>query len=126
MAATDAGQSDLGRSGSGEMKLHRSHRGGSIGLVLLIAVVLVAAAVGLLQVGRGNTSLYILVLLAVLGTVGVFSLFALASGILRFAGQENDDSAIRGLVDGAFDGILVTDSGGRVLYANEVYLNLIG
>jgi two-component system cell cycle sensor histidine kinase/response regulator CckA len=116
MAATDLG----------EMKLHRSQRGGSIGLVLLIAVVLVAAAVGLLQVGRGNTSLYILVLLAILGTVGVFSLFALASGILRFAGQENDDSAIRGLVDGAFDGILVTDAGGRVLYANEVYLNLIG
>jgi two-component system cell cycle sensor histidine kinase/response regulator CckA len=88
--------------------------------------VLVGAAVGLLQVGRGHASLYILVLLAILGTVGVFSLFALASGILRFAGPENDDSAIRGLVDGAFDGVLVTDAGGRVLYANEAYLNLIG
>jgi two-component system cell cycle sensor histidine kinase/response regulator CckA len=110
----------------GEMKLHRSQRGGSIGLVLLIAVVLVGAAVGLLQVGRGNAALYILVLLAILGTVGVFSLFALASGILRFAGRESEDSDIRGLVDGAFDGILVTDSGGRVLYANEVYLQLIG
>ncbi len=110
----------------GEMKLHRSQRGGSIGLVLLIAVVLVAAAIGLLQVGRGNAALYILILLAVLGTVGVFSLFALASGILRFAGQESDNSETRGLVDGAFDGILVTDTGGRVVYANEAYLNLIG
>ena len=89
----------------GEMKLHRSQRGGSIGLVLLIAVVLVGAAVGLLQVGRGNAALYILILLALLGTIGVFSLFALAAGILRFAGQENNDSEIRGLVDGAFDGI---------------------
>ena len=110
----------------GEMKLHRSQRGGSIGLVLLIAVVLVGAAVGLLQVGRGNAALYILILLAILGTVGVFSLFALASGILRFAGQGSEDSEIRGLVDGAFDGILVTDAGGRILYANEVYLHLIG
>jgi two-component system cell cycle sensor histidine kinase/response regulator CckA len=110
----------------GEMKLHRSQRGGSIGLVLLIAVVLVGAAVGLLQVGRGNAALYILILLAILGTVGVFSLFALASGILRFAGQESEGSEIRGLVDGAFDGILVTDAGGRILYANEVYLHLIG
>ncbi|MFZ5689953.1 MAG: cell cycle histidine kinase CckA [Pseudomonadota bacterium] len=110
----------------GEMKLHRSQRGGSIGFVLLIAVALVGSAIGLLQVGRGNAGVYILILLAILGTVGVFSLFALAAGILRFAGPENDDSEIRGLVDGAFDGILVTDSAGRVLYANEAYLNLIG
>lgn len=116
MAATDLG----------EMKLLQSRRGGSIGLVLLIAVVLVGAAVGLLQVGRGNTALYILILLAILGTVGVFSLFALAAGILRFGTRERDDSDIRGLVDGAFDGILVTDAGGRVLYANEAYLQLIG
>ena len=66
MASTDVGRPDLG-----EMKLHRSQRGGSIGLVLLIAVVLVGAAVGLLQVGRGNTSLYILILLAILGITGV-------------------------------------------------------
>ncbi len=116
MAATDLG----------DMRLFRARRGGSIGLVLLIAVVLVAAAVGLLQVGRGNTALYILILLAILGTIGVFSLFALASGILRFGTRERDDSEIRGLVDGAFDGILVTDAGGRVLYANEAYRQLIG
>jgi len=110
----------------GEMKLQRSRRSGSIGLVLLIAVVLVGAAIGLLQVGRGNTSLYILILLAVLGMVGVFSLFALASGILRFGGQDADDTDIRGLVDGAFDGILVTDQSGRVVYANAAYMHLIG
>ncbi len=33
---------------------------------------------------------------------------------------------IRGLVDGAFDGVLVTDGSGRVVYANEAYMNLIG
>ena len=104
MATTDLG--DMQDRG----KLDRAQRGGSIGLVLLIAVVLVGAAIGLLQVGRGNTSLYILILLAVLGTVGVFSLFALASGILRFAGQDTGDPLIKGLVDGAFDGILVTDA----------------
>jgi two-component system cell cycle sensor histidine kinase/response regulator CckA len=120
MATTDLG--DMQERG----KLDRAQRGGSIGLVLLIAVVLVGAAIGLLQVGRGNTSLYILILLAILGTIGVFSLFALASGILRFAGQETGDPLIRGLVDGAFDGVLVTDGSGRVVYANEAYMNLIG
>jgi two-component system cell cycle sensor histidine kinase/response regulator CckA len=120
MATTDLGDMQ------DRSRLDRAQRGGSIGLVLLIAVVLVGAAIGLLQVGRGNTSLYILILLAVLGTIGVFSLFALASGILRFTGQDTGDPLIRGLVDGAFDGILVTDASGRVIYANEAYLNLIG
>ena len=120
MAATDLG--DMQERG----KLDRAQRGGSIGLVLLIAMVLVGAAIGLLQVGRGNTSLYILILLAILGTVGVFSLFALASGILRFAGQDTGDPLIKGLVDGAFDGVLVTDGNSRVVYANEAYMNLIG
>jgi two-component system cell cycle sensor histidine kinase/response regulator CckA len=120
MATTDLGDMQ------DRSRLDRAQRGGSIGLVLLIAVVLVGAAIGLLQVGRGNTSLYILIVLAGLGTVGVFALFALASGILRFSGQDTGDPLIKGLVDGAFDGILVTDHSGRVVYANEAYLNLIG
>jgi two-component system cell cycle sensor histidine kinase/response regulator CckA len=120
MAATDMGEKQ--DSGS----FDRSQRGGSVGLVLLIAVVLVGSAVGLLQVGRGNTSLYVLILLAVLGTIGVFALFALAAGILRFAGGETANPLLKGLVDSAFDGILVTDSGGRAIYANPAYLSLIG
>ena len=63
--------------------------------------------------------------LAVLATVGVFSLFALASGILRFAGGDTGNPLIKGLVDGAFDGIVVTDNAGRVLYANAAYLQLV-
>ncbi len=120
MAATD--MSEMQDRGS----VYRPQRGGSIGLVLLVAVALVGAAVGLLQVGRDDTSLYILVLLALLGTVGVFSLFALAAGILRFTGQESGDPVLKDLADGATDGILVTDAGGRVVYANDAYLTLIG
>ena len=41
-------------------------RSGSIGMVLLVALALVGAAVGLLLVGRGNAGLYILGLLAFL------------------------------------------------------------
>ena len=58
-------------------------RGGSIGMVLLVAIALVGAAVGLLLVGRGKADPYILALLAFLAMAGVFSLFALATGILR-------------------------------------------
>ena len=57
-------------------------------MVLLVAIALVGAAVGLLLVGRGNAGPYILALLAFLAMVGVFSLFALATGILRVAGKD--------------------------------------
>lgn len=100
-------------------------RSGGAGMVLVVALVLVGAAVGLMFVGRANTGNYILALLALLSTAGVFSLFALASGIIRFAGKDNDNPMIRAVSDGAFDGIVVTDAGGRVMYANAAYLALV-
>ena len=100
-------------------------RGGSIGMVLLVAVALVGAAVGLLMVGRSNAGPYILVLLAFLAMVGVFSLFAMATGILRVSGKEAANPVLKAVVDEAVDGLLVTDQRGRVIYANAAYLSLI-
>jgi two-component system cell cycle sensor histidine kinase/response regulator CckA len=101
-------------------------RGGSIGMVLLVAIALVGAAVGLLLVGRGNAGPYILVLLAFLAMAGVFSLFALATGILRVAGKDMGASPmLKMVVDDAADGLLVTDPRGRVIYANAAYLSLV-
>jgi len=98
---------------------------GSVGLVMLIAIMLVGAAAGLVLVGRANAEPYILALLAVLAMVGVFLLFALAAGILRAPGKEAASPLIRAVVDSAHDAILVTDSGGRVTYANAAYLELV-
>src|ERR1700704_6363051 len=102
-----------------------SRGGGSIGLVLLIALVLIGAAGGLLFIGRAKAEPYILALLAVLAMVGVFLLFALAAGILRTSGREAASPLLKSVVDGANEGILVTDAGGRVLYANAAYLTLV-
>src|SRR5262245_9793870 len=99
--------------------------GGSIGLVLLIALALVAAASGLLFVGRANAEPYILTLLAGLAMAGVFLLFALAAGILRLSGREAASPLLKSVVDGAGEGILVTDAGGRVLYSNAAYRTLV-
>jgi two-component system cell cycle sensor histidine kinase/response regulator CckA len=101
-----------------------SRNGGSIGLVLLIAIVLVGAAVALMLIGRTHAEPYILVLLSVLATVGVFLMFALAAGILRMSGRETASPLIKAVVDGANEGILVTDPRGRVVYANTAYLDL--
>jgi len=107
-------------------KSQNAPRGGSITLVLVVAAVLIAAAGGLVYIGHEYVEAYLLTLLAVLGTVGVFALFAAASGIMRFAGQDQGNPLLKGVVDGAFDGIVVTDHSGRVFYANATYLDLIG
>ena len=99
--------------------------GGSIGLVLLVATVLVVAGAGFLVVGRANAEPYLLALLAVLAMAGVFLLLALAAGILRLSGKEAVSPTIKSVVDHAPDGLLVTDGGGRVVYANGAYLQLI-
>jgi two-component system, cell cycle sensor histidine kinase and response regulator CckA len=99
---------------------------GSISLVLLVAGALIAAAGGLIYVGRDYVEAYVLTLLAALGTIGVFAMFAVASGILRFAGKDQGNPLLKAVVDGAFDGILVSDQAGRVYYANATYLDLTG
>ncbi len=94
-------------------------------LILLVAALLVAAAIGIVVLGRNNSEPYILTFLAVLATVGVFSLFALACGILRLSSTAAVSPLVKAVVDGAFDGVVVTDGEGRVLYANPAYLDLV-
>ena len=98
-------------------------RGGSIVLVLVVAAVLVAAATGIVMIGGSDAEPYILGFLAVLATVGVFSLFALACGILRVSAATSHP-IVKSVVDNAGDGIVVTGSDGQVIYANAAYLDL--
>jgi len=107
-------------------KSQSAPRSGSIGMVLLVALALVAAAAGLIYVGRDYAETYMMALLAALGTVGVFALFAMASGIMRLASKDQGNPLLKAVVDNAFDGLLVTDQSGRVFYANATYLDLIG
>jgi two-component system, cell cycle sensor histidine kinase and response regulator CckA len=121
-----APESGAGQARQAFDRSHSAPRGGSIGLVLLVALALVGAAAGLVYVGRAHSASYILVLLAVLGTVGVFALFGLASGILRLSGKDAGNPVLKAAVDNAFYGIVITDPAGRVFYANTAYLDLIG
>ena len=100
-------------------------RGGSIGLVLAVALLLVGSVIALLFIGRANAQPYILTLLSALAVIGVFSLFAGAAGILRLAGRETKDTFLDALPATAPDGIVVTDQNGRLVYANPAYLKLV-
>jgi len=104
----------------------RSHTTGSVGLVLLVALVLVGTAVFLLFIGRDQAEPYIVAVLAALAVVGVFALFAGAAGIVQFAGRTGRNDLTRAVIDSSSEGISVIDASGRVLYANRSYLNLTG
>ncbi|MCW5691058.1 MAG: response regulator [Pseudolabrys sp.] len=107
-------------------KSQSAPRSGSVGMVLVVALLLIAAAGGLIYIGPSHAETYILIMLAVLGTFGVFALFALASGIMRLSSREQSNPLIKQVVDYGFDGIVVTDQAGRVFYANATYLDLTG
>ena len=59
-------------------------RDGSVGLVVLLALTLAIAAVGLAMVSREIAEPFVLAILAGLAVIGVFCLFAGAVGILYF------------------------------------------
>ncbi|MBR0874526.1 PAS domain-containing protein [Bradyrhizobium tropiciagri] len=101
-------------------------RGGSILLVLLIAAGIVAVAVWLMTIGRSQAQPYILGVLALLATVGLFNLFAFAAGIIRFSDRAIDDPVMGRIADHAQEGLVVTDSRGHVVYSNAAYLTLTG
>ncbi len=104
----------------------RSAATGSIGLVLLVALVLVGTAVFLLFVGRDQAEPYILAVLASLAVIGVFALFAGAAGIVEFAGRAGRNDLTRAVIDSSPEGMSIVDASGRVLYANHSYLDLTG
>jgi two-component system cell cycle sensor histidine kinase/response regulator CckA len=123
----DGGRDDRQADGRQAFDISQSApRSGSVAMVLLVAMLLVVAAAGLIYIGPTYAETYIMVLLAVLGTIGVFALFATASGIMRLSAKDHGNPMLKAVVDNAFDGVLVTDQAGRVFYANATYLDLIG
>ena len=103
-----------------------AERGGSIALVLLVAVALVAALSAIMTLSGSNAEHYTIAFLAVLASIGVFSLFAFACGILRVRTAHRDNPLIKAVVDGSPEAVIVTENDGRVLYANPAYLDLVG
>jgi len=101
-------------------------RGGSIAFVLVIAVAVVASAVGFMVLGRSQAQPFILGLLSLLAMVGLFTLFAFAAGIVRFADRVAENPLMKPMADHAFDGLAVTDARGHIVYSNAAYLALTG
>ncbi|MGH6866002.1 MAG: PAS domain-containing protein, partial [Methyloceanibacter sp.] len=104
----------------------RTERDGSVSLVVLLALGLAVAAVGLALVSREMAEPFVLAILAGLAVIGVFCLFAGAVGILYFGQRHARNDLTKAFVDNLPQGALIADVTGRVLYANEAYRALLG
>ncbi|MDB5558281.1 MAG: hybrid sensor histidine kinase/response regulator, partial [Enterovirga sp.] len=106
--------------------IDRSERPGYVGLLLALGGVFVAAFAGLSFVSNEQAQPMILGLLAVLAMIGVFFVFAIAIGAVRFAGAGTRNDLTKIVADTAADGLLVVEDSGRIIYANERYLRFSG
>jgi two-component system, cell cycle sensor histidine kinase and response regulator CckA len=73
------------------------------------------------MVGRNAAGPYVTIFLALLAVIGVFAVFALAAGVLRVSVRDSGAPMLKSVIDNAYDGIVVTDDAGRVLFANPAY-----
>lgn len=106
--------------------IDRSDRPGHIGWVLLLAGVLVGAVLGLRFLGTDQAQPLILGLLAFFAMAGVFFLFALAIGVIQFAGQVARNDITKLMSDTSGEGLAVVEDDGRIVYANQAYVSLAG
>jgi len=106
--------------------IDRGERSGNIGLLIFLAVALVTAAGAFAFMSREQAEPYVLALLGVLAVVGVFSLFAGAIGLLKFAGKGRNHALAKAFLDTMNEGTIVVGEDGRIVYANNAYANLVG
>jgi len=104
----------------------RSERLSGLGRLLVLACGLVGAALAFAVIQRDVAEPFILGLLGILAVVGVFTLFAGAIGLLRFAGREQGNALSAALIDALGEGVVISDREGRIVYANQAYAELIG
>ncbi|MCA0423931.1 MAG: response regulator [Proteobacteria bacterium] len=108
------------------VSIDRSDRQGSVALVLVFAVFLIAAAVASYVLGDDHRSVFILWFLAVLAALGLLALLLYAVGILQFSARAARNDLTKQFTDTSSDGILALDPDGKVIYANATYLTLSG
>ncbi|RWA74449.1 cell cycle histidine kinase CckA [Mesorhizobium sp.] len=101
-------------------------RPGAVTRLIIFIVVLTGAAIvfGLFRERLGDP--FLLGMLGVLAMIGVGFLFATAIGFVQIAPRSTGDELSKAFVDSMSQGLLVTDTKGRVVYANRAYADMTG
>ena len=107
-----------------EPVVDRPGRGGKVGFLLVVALGIAVAAVGLALLSREAAEPLVLAFLAGLAVVGIFTLFAGATGIVHLGEKAVGSDLARAFLDNMPNGILVTDLDGAIVYANQAYQDM--
>jgi len=101
-------------------------RPGAIARLIVFIVVLTGAAIvfGIFRERLGDP--FLLGMLGVLAMIGVGYLFATAIGFVQIAPRSTTDELSKAFVDSMSQGLVVTDTKGRVVYANRAYADMTG
>jgi len=104
----------------------QSTRPGAITRLIIFIVVLTGAAVvfGIFRDYLGDP--FLLGMLGVLAMIGVGYLFATAIGFVQIAPRSRTDDLSKSYVDSMANGLVITDSKSRVIYANRAYAEMTG
>jgi two-component system, cell cycle sensor histidine kinase and response regulator CckA len=106
--------------------IDKSHKQGNALLVLLLALLLVGALAASFSLSEDGRTHFVLWFLAALAAIGVLCLFLFAIGTLQIAGRGARNDLTKRITDESTDGILVTDTESRAIYANKHYMTLAG
>ena len=105
-------------------------RPAAFALVTVMTFALLLAASAYLFLPQNIARLVVLGCLGLLSTVGVVSLFAAAAGLItinpRPIPQGRPGGQAQAFVENMAEGVLITDAGGRPLWANAAFLKLSG
>ncbi|MEW9805416.1 cell cycle histidine kinase CckA [Mesorhizobium marinum] len=101
-------------------------RPGAVTRLIVFIVVLTGAAIvfGIFRERLGDP--FLLGMLGVLAMIGVGYLFATAIGFVQIAPRSTTDELSKAFVDSTPQGLVVTDTKGRVVYANKAYGDMTG
>ena len=92
-----------------------------LGLFLFLGV----AALGFFGRERLGDPVFLAVL-GVFASLGIFFLFSLVLGMVQLSSRRSSDDFPKNLVGEMDSGVAVTDSDGRIVYANRAYAELLG
>ncbi len=117
----------LQQSGNYDAPLvEKGTRGGTIVRIVLLALVLCGVAAGFVMFQHALDNELVLGLLGILAMVGIFFLVSSIIGLVEVMPQSRSDELARGFLANHPDGILITDTKGRILYANAAYGRMTG
>jgi two-component system cell cycle sensor histidine kinase/response regulator CckA len=95
-----------------------------MGLVWGLALCFVAIAVLVLYLPNEFARPLTMGFLGLLAIIGVFFCFAFASGFLNFGTQRRNNDFAQAFIDGMSEGVVVTDKGCKIRYANQAYFQM--